>query len=165
MSEIEGIADVNCGCQCGYGVTPWCSLCYLCHSLTEIPPITCPPRVPWDVLSPCLFRPVYWLGNDTLRVSAALFADNRRRLCQGLKAKDGLLPKSVVLLQGGEQKQRYCTDTDVVFRQVCNCGFSMYLSLHAVRFASFLHVCLSCLLCLVTADKWPAGVWSKYAQP
>jgi hypothetical protein len=24
----------------------------------------------------------------------------------------------VVLLQGGEQKQRYCTDTDDVFRQV-----------------------------------------------
>uniref|UniRef100_A0A3P8VQQ7 Xaa-Pro dipeptidase n=1 Tax=Cynoglossus semilaevis TaxID=244447 RepID=A0A3P8VQQ7_CYNSE len=46
-------------------------------------------------------QPVYWLGNDTLRVSAALFA----------------LPKSVVVLQGGEQKQRYCTDTDLLFRQ------------------------------------------------
>ncbi|KAI3377011.1 hypothetical protein L3Q82_000237 [Scortum barcoo] len=58
----------------------------------------------------CLpFRPVYWLGNDTLRVSAALFAENRRRLCKGLKAKDGVVPKSVVVLQGGEQKQRYCT--------------------------------------------------------
>uniref|UniRef100_A0A3Q2ZE60 Xaa-Pro dipeptidase n=1 Tax=Kryptolebias marmoratus TaxID=37003 RepID=A0A3Q2ZE60_KRYMA len=62
-------------------------------------------------------QPVFWLGNETLRVSAALFAENRRRLCQGLKAKDGLVPKSVVVLQGGEQKQRYCTDTDVVFRQ------------------------------------------------
>uniref|UniRef100_A0A669D3H1 Xaa-Pro dipeptidase n=1 Tax=Oreochromis niloticus TaxID=8128 RepID=A0A669D3H1_ORENI len=61
--------------------------------------------------------PVYWLGNDTLRVSAALFAENRRRLCQGLKAKDGVVPKSVVVLQGGEQTQRYCTDTDVLFRQ------------------------------------------------
>ncbi|XP_075903136.1 xaa-Pro dipeptidase [Nelusetta ayraudi] len=60
---------------------------------------------------------VYWLGNDTLRVSAALFAENRRRLCAGLKANDGLVPQSVVVLQGGEQKQRYCTDTDVVFRQ------------------------------------------------
>lgn len=63
-------------------------------------------------------RPVYWLGKDTLRVSAALFAENRRRLCQGLKAKDGVAPKSVVVLQGGEQKQRYCTDTDMLFRQV-----------------------------------------------
>ncbi|XP_074521676.1 xaa-Pro dipeptidase [Halichoeres trimaculatus] len=60
---------------------------------------------------------VYWLGNDTLRVSAALFAENRRRLCEGLKAKDGLVPQSVVLLQGGEQTQRYCTDTDQLFRQ------------------------------------------------
>uniref|UniRef100_A0AAX7TH77 Xaa-Pro dipeptidase n=1 Tax=Astatotilapia calliptera TaxID=8154 RepID=A0AAX7TH77_ASTCA len=64
-----------------------------------------------------LLLPVYWLGNDTLRVSAALFAENRRRLCQGLKAKDGVVPKSVVVLQGGEQTQRYCTDTDVLFRQ------------------------------------------------
>uniref|UniRef100_A0A671XC54 Xaa-Pro dipeptidase n=1 Tax=Sparus aurata TaxID=8175 RepID=A0A671XC54_SPAAU len=42
---------------------------------------------------------------------------NRRRLCTGLKAKDGVVPRSVVVLQGGEQKQRYCTDTDVLFRQ------------------------------------------------
>uniref|UniRef100_A0A6Q2YJ49 Xaa-Pro dipeptidase n=1 Tax=Esox lucius TaxID=8010 RepID=A0A6Q2YJ49_ESOLU len=61
--------------------------------------------------------PVYWLGKDTLRVSAALFVENRRRLCQGLKAKEGVAPKSVVVLQGGEQKQRYCTDTDMLFRQ------------------------------------------------
>ena len=64
------------------------------------------------------YRPVYWLGKDTLRVSAALFAENRRRLCQGMKATDGVAPKSVVVLQGGEQKQRYCTDTDMLFRQV-----------------------------------------------
>ena len=51
-------------------------------------------------------------------MSAALFAENRRRLCNGLKAKDGLVSKSVVVLQGGEQKQRYCTDTDLLFRQV-----------------------------------------------
>lgn len=69
-------------------------------------------------VSLCPLRGVYWLGNDTLRVSAALFAENRRRLCAGLKAKDGMIPQSVVVLQGGEQQQRYCTDTDVVFRQV-----------------------------------------------
>uniref|UniRef100_A0A4W5KIJ9 Xaa-Pro dipeptidase n=1 Tax=Hucho hucho TaxID=62062 RepID=A0A4W5KIJ9_9TELE len=61
--------------------------------------------------------PVYWLGKDTLRVSAALFAENRQRLCQGMKAKDGVASKSVIVLQGGEQKQRYCTDTDMLFRQ------------------------------------------------
>ncbi|XP_020495800.1 xaa-Pro dipeptidase [Labrus bergylta] len=62
-------------------------------------------------------QPVYWLGNETLRVSAALFAENRQRLCSGLKAKDGLVPQSMVVLQGGEQTQRYCTDTDLLFRQ------------------------------------------------
>uniref|UniRef100_A0A3Q3WT95 Xaa-Pro dipeptidase n=1 Tax=Mola mola TaxID=94237 RepID=A0A3Q3WT95_MOLML len=46
-----------------------------------------------------------------------MFAENRQRLCAGLKANDGLVPQSVVVLQGGEQKQRYCTDTDVLFRQ------------------------------------------------
>uniref|UniRef100_A0A8C9Z9L0 Xaa-Pro dipeptidase n=1 Tax=Sander lucioperca TaxID=283035 RepID=A0A8C9Z9L0_SANLU len=56
-----------------------------------------------------------WNKSDTLRVSAALFAENRRRLCNALKAK--VVPQSVVVLQGGEQKQRYCTDTDVLFRQ------------------------------------------------
>uniref|UniRef100_A0A3B3ZVV5 Xaa-Pro dipeptidase n=1 Tax=Periophthalmus magnuspinnatus TaxID=409849 RepID=A0A3B3ZVV5_9GOBI len=65
----------------------------------------------------CTGVSVYWLGNDTLRVSAALFAENRQRLCKGLKAKDGVVPQSLVLLQGGEQKQRYCTDTDLLFRQ------------------------------------------------
>ncbi|CAG5852206.1 unnamed protein product [Menidia menidia] len=68
-------------------------------------------------MSPCPFRAVYWLGNDTLRVSAALFAENRQRLCQGLKAREDVVSQSVVVLQGGEQKQRYCTDTDLVFGQ------------------------------------------------
>uniref|UniRef100_W5LNZ3 Xaa-Pro dipeptidase n=1 Tax=Astyanax mexicanus TaxID=7994 RepID=W5LNZ3_ASTMX len=62
-------------------------------------------------------KAVYWMGKDTLQVSAALFAENRRRLCAGLKGRQGLQPKSLVLLQGGEQKQRYCTDTDILFRQ------------------------------------------------
>uniref|UniRef100_A0A8C1NRK1 Xaa-Pro dipeptidase n=1 Tax=Cyprinus carpio TaxID=7962 RepID=A0A8C1NRK1_CYPCA len=60
---------------------------------------------------------VFWLGKDTLRVSAALFAENRERLCRGLKAEKDLQTGSVLVLQGGEQKQRYCTDTDVLFRQ------------------------------------------------
>ncbi len=63
-------------------------------------------------------KAVYWLGNDTLRVSADLFAENRERLCRGLKAEKDVPAGSVVLLQGGEQKQRYCTDTDELFRQV-----------------------------------------------
>ncbi|XP_077050794.1 xaa-Pro dipeptidase [Siphateles boraxobius] len=62
-------------------------------------------------------KAVYWLGKDTLRVSAALFAENRERLCQGLKSEKDLQAGSVIVLQGGEQKQRYCTDTDMIFRQ------------------------------------------------
>uniref|UniRef100_A0A8C2G0J8 Xaa-Pro dipeptidase n=1 Tax=Cyprinus carpio TaxID=7962 RepID=A0A8C2G0J8_CYPCA len=65
----------------------------------------------------CDRKAVYWLGNDTLRVSAALFAENRERLCRGLKAEKDVPAGSVVVLQGGEQKQRYCTDTDELFRQ------------------------------------------------
>lgn len=80
------------------------------------------------------FRPIYWLGNDTLRVSADLFAENRRRLCAGLKEKDSVLPQSVVVLQGGEQKQRYCTDTDVLFRQVPS------LSLEVLIWKAFIHL-------------------------
>uniref|UniRef100_A0A8C2DUF5 Xaa-Pro dipeptidase n=1 Tax=Cyprinus carpio TaxID=7962 RepID=A0A8C2DUF5_CYPCA len=62
-------------------------------------------------------KAVFWLGKDTLRVSAALFTENRERLCRGLKAEKDLQTGSVLVLQGGEQKQRYCTDTDVLFRQ------------------------------------------------
>ncbi|XP_073710001.1 xaa-Pro dipeptidase [Misgurnus anguillicaudatus] len=62
-------------------------------------------------------KAVYWLGKDTLSVSAALFAENRKRLCHALKKEKNLKNGSVVLLQGGEQMQRYCTDTDMIFRQ------------------------------------------------
>ncbi|XP_066570116.1 xaa-Pro dipeptidase [Amia ocellicauda] len=62
-------------------------------------------------------EPVYWLGKDTLKVSMALFAENRRRLCERLRANTGVPKKSMVVLQGGEQTQKYCTDTDLVFRQ------------------------------------------------
>jgi len=53
-------------------------------------------------------------------VSTALFAENRGRLCQG-KAKDGVESKSAVVLQGGEQKQRHCEDTDVLFGRYVGC--------------------------------------------
>ena len=49
-----------------------------------------------------------------------LFAINRERLCKQFKEEQ--CPKgAVVVLQSGEQKQRNCTDTDEVFRQVCIC--------------------------------------------
>lgn len=66
----------------------------------------------------CLCRPSFWLGNATLKVPMELFALNRRRLCERLRKNPAVQAASVVLLQGGEETQRYCTDTGVVFRQV-----------------------------------------------
>ena len=42
------------------------------------------------------------MGNKTLKVPMTLFAQNRRRLVEALKKDTGLLPTSVVLLQGGQ---------------------------------------------------------------
>ncbi|NP_001089413.1 peptidase D L homeolog [Xenopus laevis] len=61
--------------------------------------------------------PSFWLGNETLRVPAALFALNRKRLCDILRQNKDLPKGSIVLLQGGEATQRYCTDTGTLFRQ------------------------------------------------
>ncbi|KAL6730389.1 hypothetical protein Aduo_001367 [Ancylostoma duodenale] len=55
-------------------------------------------------------------GANTLKVSAKLFAENRSRLVAALKGKT--IPGSVVLLQGGSEKNRYNTDAeDLPFRQ------------------------------------------------
>ncbi|XP_059849331.1 xaa-Pro dipeptidase [Hypanus sabinus] len=62
-------------------------------------------------------RPSFSMGNETLRVPMALFALNRQRLCEKLRKNAEVPKKSVMVLQGGEQTQRYCTDTDVIFRQ------------------------------------------------
>ncbi|XP_072373863.1 xaa-Pro dipeptidase isoform X4 [Scyliorhinus torazame] len=62
-------------------------------------------------------RPSFCLGNETLRVPMALFALNRRRLCEQLRMNTQVPKKAVVVLQGGDQLQRNCTDTDIVFRQ------------------------------------------------
>uniref|UniRef100_A0A8D2J7G2 Xaa-Pro dipeptidase n=1 Tax=Varanus komodoensis TaxID=61221 RepID=A0A8D2J7G2_VARKO len=61
--------------------------------------------------------PYFWLGKETLRVAAELFALNRTRLCDRLRANKDVPEKSIVLLQGGEQTNRYCTDTGIIFRQ------------------------------------------------
>lgn len=66
----------------------------------------------------CLCRPSFWLGNKTLKVPLALFALNRQRLCERLRRNRAVQTGSLVLLQGGEDTQRYCTDTGIVFRQV-----------------------------------------------
>ncbi len=51
---------------------------------------------------------------------------NRERLCKRLKENKEVPMGAVIVLQGGDAFQRYCTDVDVTtFRQVC---YSMYLS-------------------------------------
>ncbi|KAJ7374642.1 hypothetical protein OS493_004981 [Desmophyllum pertusum] len=59
----------------------------------------------------------YQLGTHTLSVPISLHTTNRKRLCERLKKAKGVPAGAIVLLQGGEQKQRDCTDADVVFRQ------------------------------------------------
>lgn len=61
--------------------------------------------------------PSYWLGNETLKVPAALFALNRKRLCDRLRNNRDIPKDAIVVLQGGEETNRYCTDTGILFRQ------------------------------------------------
>ncbi|KAI6176372.1 Peptidase M24B and Peptidase M24 domain containing protein [Aphelenchoides bicaudatus] len=59
----------------------------------------------------------FWRGNNTLKVSAALFVENRQRLLKALNAK-GLSEGAVILLEGGKEKTRYNTDAEeLAFRQ------------------------------------------------
>lgn len=76
------------------------------------------------------FFSVFKLGDHTFSVSMSMFATNRKRLCKKLQ-ENGEVPKgAIVVLQGGEQKQRYCTDTDEVFRQVGNEQMDKNRSMH-----------------------------------
>lgn len=117
-----------------------------CHVLMGVPwqaqPSSClRPRVgdklgsanrgPCGGVCLCLCRPSFWLGNETLKVPLALFALNRQRLCERLRASPAVQARSVVLLQGGEETQRYCTDTGVLFRQVSLATSSIPGSEHA----------------------------------
>lgn len=53
-----------------------------------------------------------------LKVTAELFLENRHRLVNELRKVVG--PKSVVVLEGGVERNRYNTDAeDLPFRQVC----------------------------------------------
>ncbi|CAD5228315.1 unnamed protein product [Bursaphelenchus xylophilus] len=60
----------------------------------------------------------FWRGNQTLKVSASLFAENRRRLVEALKKSGKVSANTAVVLQGGEEKTRYNTDAEeLAFRQ------------------------------------------------
>ena len=71
-------------------------------------------------------RSCYQLGTHTLSVPVSLHATNRKRLCDRLKKVQGVPSGAIVLLQGGEQKQQYCSDRDILFRQVnCFCQWTI----------------------------------------
>lgn len=61
------------------------------------------------------------MGRETLRISMRLFSDNRARLCARLRAHGDVPRGAVVLLQGGDNPMRYCSDHEPVFRQVSTC--------------------------------------------
>ena len=64
-------------------------------------------------------EPVFNRGNHTLRVPMTLFADNRRRLMERLKAKPEVENKrSFVVLQGGSDVHYDDTDVSWPFKQV-----------------------------------------------
>ena len=97
----------------------WHVVCRM--ALLHFPPFILSCTSPMHVLNDlsCFCSSCYQLGPQCLSVPMRLFALNRERLCERLRKRSGeVLPRSVALLQGGEQQQRYCTDTDIVFRQV-----------------------------------------------
>ena len=59
------------------------------------------------------------MGDHTAEVPMELFKLNRQRLSQRLQEKKEIPKNSVVLLQGGSEAMRYCTDVEFApFRQV-----------------------------------------------
>lgn len=55
---------------------------------------------------------------QTLKVSAQLFIENRRRLVDALRSKIGSNTGACVILEGGKEKNRYNTDAnEIAFRQ------------------------------------------------
>ncbi|CAG2163536.1 unnamed protein product, partial [Oppiella nova] len=59
---------------------------------------------------------MYQMGCHTLAIDASLHRQNRRRLLDRLKEKN-LGTNGVIVLQGGETQNMYCTDVEPVFRQ------------------------------------------------
>lgn len=53
-----------------------------------------------------------------MSIPMELFAQNRRRLSEKLTANKDVPKGAILVLQGGDQTQQYCSDRDIVFRQV-----------------------------------------------
>ena len=71
-------------------------------------------------------RPIYSQGGKTYAVPAKLHADNRGRLLDRLRAHKDVPSGAVVLLEGGNDINQYCTDIELVFRQVRNYVLSIW---------------------------------------
>ena len=54
------------------------------------------------------------MGVHTLSIPAALHRENRRRLIERLKSIN-IGKNGVIVLQGGETQNMYCTDVEVIF--------------------------------------------------
>ena len=65
------------------------------------------------------FRPAFCRGDHTLKVSMEMFQENRQRLCQRLRDNSKVPKGAIVILQGGTEETRYCSDHEPLFRQVC----------------------------------------------
>lgn len=76
------------------------------------------------------------MGEHTLAVPASLFALNRNRLVERLRKNSNVKNDSIVVLQGGNDDTRYCTDNVPVFRQVTYKSHSHKLFLHLQKFHS-----------------------------
>ena len=102
--------------------------CYLCY-LTIRHYCTCPSKVQHAFLANfcnnhkillfrCCSAACFWMGQDTLRVPMRMFINNREKLCTLLRDTGEVPDGSIVLLEGGKQEMRYCSDHEPVFRQV-----------------------------------------------
>ena len=55
---------------------------------------------------------MFTMGCHTLSIPATLHRENRRRLIERLKSKE-IGKNGVIVLQGGETQNMYCTDIEV----------------------------------------------------
>lgn len=65
-------------------------------------------------------QPTFCRGDHTLKVSMGMFAENRGRLCKRLRSlqESGKIPAgAIVILQGGINETRHCSDHEPLFRQ------------------------------------------------
>ena len=82
---------------------------------------------------------------------------NRRRLCDELRRTDGVPGAAVVVLQGGESANRYCTDVEPEFRQV---GWLevLRLVLFYVPLSGFIFFILDCRYLSTLHDGYIGGM-------